>query len=111
MAVIKSSPVSSSPQSYNSELKKASNKRSRRVEQLLEAIEILGFKPPADIHYGEIRNQLQKVGTPIEPNDLLIAAHALSENLSMYLICLLKIGCGKFIQIHLNSHDKLIIVT
>ena len=63
--------------------KKASNKLSHRVKQLSEAIEILDFKPPADVHYGEIRNQLQKAGTPIGPNDLLIAAHALSENLIM----------------------------
>ncbi len=63
--------------------KKNSKQLTQRVEALLEAIEILDFKSPADSHYGEIRNYLQKAGTPIGPNDLLIAAHALAENLVM----------------------------
>lgn len=63
--------------------KKASAPLTQRVESLLESIQILDFKPPADVHYGEIRHFLQKSGTIIGPNDLLIAAHALSENLIM----------------------------
>jgi tRNA(fMet)-specific endonuclease VapC len=60
---------------------KDSSVLTQRVEDLLEAIQILDFKSPADRHYGEIRNYLQKKGTLIGPNDLLIAAHALAENL------------------------------
>ncbi len=63
--------------------KKASDQLTQRVESLLESIQVLDFKTPADIHYGEIRHFLQKSGTIIGPNDLLIAAHALSENLIM----------------------------
>ncbi len=63
--------------------KKASDSLSQRVEHLLESIQVLDFKPPADRQYGEIRNYLQKSGTIIGPNDLLIAAHALAENLIM----------------------------
>lgn len=63
--------------------KKASEKLKSRVESLLESINILNFKAPADLHYGKIRHQLQQAGTPIGPNDLLIAAHALAENLIM----------------------------
>lgn len=61
--------------------KKGSDQLSQRVEDLLEAIEVLDFKPPADVHYGNIRHHLQSAGTPIGPNDLLIASHALAENL------------------------------
>jgi tRNA(fMet)-specific endonuclease VapC len=61
--------------------KKSSVQLTERVERLLESIEVLNFKSPSDIHYGEIRHYLQKAGTPIGPNDLLIAAHALAENL------------------------------
>jgi tRNA(fMet)-specific endonuclease VapC len=60
---------------------KDSSVLTQRVEDLLEAIQILDFKSPADRYYGEIRNYLQKKGTLIDPNDLLIAAHALAENL------------------------------
>ena len=63
--------------------KKASDQLTQRVESLLESIQVLDFKTPADIHYGGIRHFLQKSGTIIGPNDLLIAAHALSENLVM----------------------------
>ncbi len=63
--------------------KKASKQLTWRVASLLESIQVLDFKPPADISYGEIRHFLQKSGAIIGPNDLLIAAHALSENLIM----------------------------
>ena len=49
-----------------------------RVDQLLEAIEILPLEAKADLQYGRIRVQLEKAGTPIGGNDLLIAAHVLA---------------------------------
>jgi tRNA(fMet)-specific endonuclease VapC len=51
-----------------------------RVDQLLTAIEILPLEPEADRHYGRIRAELEKTGTPIGGNDLLIAAQALAMN-------------------------------
>ncbi len=64
--------------------KKASDQLTERVESLLASIQILDFKPPADLlHYGELRHLLQKSRIVIDPNDLLIAAHVLSENLIM----------------------------
>jgi tRNA(fMet)-specific endonuclease VapC len=36
-----------------------------------------------DQHYAAIRTQLEQAGTPISPNDLLIAAHALALNLTL----------------------------
>ncbi|MDR3475976.1 MAG: type II toxin-antitoxin system VapC family toxin [Devosia sp.] len=49
-----------------------------QLEQVLGALEILPFEEPADIVYGQIRAQLEAAGTPIDGNDLLIAAQALT---------------------------------
>lgn len=46
-----------------------------RLTQLLERFEILPLEAPVDAHYAEIRRLLEQSGTPIGPNDLLIAAH------------------------------------
>ena len=58
--------------------KKRSSRLTTRVEQLLERMEVLPFGAEADRHYGELRARLERRGTPIGPNDMLIAAHALS---------------------------------
>ena len=49
-----------------------------RVDQLLNAIDILPLEPKADEHYGRVRSQLEKAGTVIGGNDLLIAAQVLA---------------------------------
>ena len=49
---------------------------AERVEILLQSLEILPLDKEVDRHYAEIRWQLERLGTPIGPNDLLIAAHA-----------------------------------
>ena len=58
--------------------KSGSSVLAQRVDQLLEAIEVLSLEPKADTHYGRIRAQLEKSGTPVGGNDLLIAAHVLA---------------------------------
>lgn len=58
--------------------KSGSSILAHRVDQLLEAIEVRPLEPKADVHYGRIRMQLEKSGTPIGGNDLLIAAHVLT---------------------------------
>lgn len=52
----------------------------KQVQAVLSAMEILPLEPPADAMYAELRHALERAGTPIGPNDLLIAAHALSED-------------------------------
>lgn len=47
-----------------------------QMDAILSAIDILPYDLPADLHYGEIRAHLEKIGQPIGANDLLIAAHA-----------------------------------
>ena len=51
---------------------------SQRLDRFLLPLEILPFDESAGRHYGEWRVALRRRGQPIGPNDLLIAAHALS---------------------------------
>ncbi len=64
-------------------VKSGSEKFSDRVELILSAIEILPLKAPADHEYSKLRHFLTSKGTPIGPNDLLIAAHALGTGLTL----------------------------
>jgi len=63
--------------------KKGSRLLSAKVDQLLAHIEVLPLDLDCDIHYGMLRMQLEKSGTPIGPNDMLIAAHARSLGLTL----------------------------
>lgn len=63
--------------------KRQSKKLSQQVDAILSAIEILPYQTPADTHYAKLRVSLEKAGTPIGPNDMLIAAHALSLGLTL----------------------------
>jgi len=60
--------------------KRASKTLTERVEIILSNIEVLAYDEPADQHYAIIRDYLEKNGTPIGPNDLLIAAQVLATN-------------------------------
>lgn len=61
--------------------KKGSPQLSERVEILLESLEILPLDKDSDRQYAEVRSHLDRLGTPIGPNDLLIAAHTLALDL------------------------------
>ena len=63
--------------------KSGSQKLSERIDLILSAISVLPFETPADRHYAKIRQHLARQGTPIGPNDLLIAAHALALDLTV----------------------------
>jgi tRNA(fMet)-specific endonuclease VapC len=54
-----------------------------RVEAILAAMAIVALEEPADRRYGELRWHLERSGTPIGPNDMLIAAHALALGLTL----------------------------
>lgn len=56
---------------------------AQRVSLILSAMEILQLETPADHHYAAIRHHLTQRGTLIGPNDLLIAAHALANDLTV----------------------------
>ncbi len=63
--------------------KSGSRKLANRVDLILSAVEILSLETPTDHHYGKLRHHLTSQGTPIGPNDMLIAAHALSVGLTV----------------------------
>lgn len=53
----------------------------QQLDRIFELLPILSLEPPIDQQYAAIRKHLEQAGTPIGPNDLLIAAHALALNL------------------------------
>lgn len=58
---------------------RSSNARlEQAIEGILSRIEVLPFESPADVVYGSLRERLERSGTPLAANDLLIAAHALT---------------------------------
>ncbi|OFW07989.1 MAG: transcriptional regulator [Acidobacteria bacterium RIFCSPLOWO2_02_FULL_67_36] len=56
--------------------KRGSRKLTRQVEAVLGAITILPLDAGVDRHYAAIRTALEKAGTPIGADDMLIAAQA-----------------------------------
>ncbi len=63
--------------------KSNSTKLAERIDLILSALEILPLEPPADRQYAALRHHFTRQGTPIGPNDLLIAAHALASDLTV----------------------------
>ncbi len=60
--------------------KRNSPRLTAQVESILGAMEILPFDAPADCFYAQLRLALEQSGTLIGPNDMLIAAQALSSD-------------------------------
>ena len=52
----------------------------RLLQRFFEPFSSLPFDDDGADHYGRIRDQLQRAGTPIGPNDLLIASIAVASN-------------------------------
>lgn len=55
--------------------KKGSDALKERIALILSRINILPLEPQIDQIYGKIRADLERKGTPIGANELLIAAH------------------------------------
>ena len=64
-------------------LKSTSAKLAERIDLILSALEVLPLEIPADREYAALRHHLTRQGTPIGPNDLLIAAHAMALDLTV----------------------------
>jgi len=60
--------------------KKDSLRLIERIDAILQSVTVLPLEEGADRRYGRLRARLQRAGTPISGNDLLIAAHALATN-------------------------------
>lgn len=68
----------------NYDLAKQSTQALRQdTLDVLAQTTILDFDPPAALAYGKIRNQLERAGTPIGAMDMLIAAQAISADLTL----------------------------
>lgn len=63
------------------EKSQAVEKNRLALTMFLSAMQILSFDSSAAEEYGKIRAYLEQKGTPIGPMDMLIAAHAKSEQL------------------------------
>jgi tRNA(fMet)-specific endonuclease VapC len=55
------------------------------VEGLAEVISVHPLAPDVAEHYARLRSELERAGTLIGPLDMLIAAHALSLNLTLVI--------------------------
>lgn len=65
-------------------VEKSGSKRNAEVlEAFIAPLEVVSFEPAATLTYARIRSELEKKGTPIGAMDLLIAAHALSLDLTL----------------------------
>jgi tRNA(fMet)-specific endonuclease VapC len=51
------------------------------VEQFSARLEVLPFAPKAAVHFGQIRAEVERLGKPVGPLDMLIGAHARAEGL------------------------------
>lgn len=75
----------------------AEKRKSRRLTMLvdgtLERFPVLPLEAPFDQTYGRLRAQLEAAGRPLDGNDLLIAAHALS------LDCVMVTADRAFVQV------------
>ena len=51
------------------------------IEHFVARLEVLPFGGKAAAHYGQVRAELERGGTPCGPHDMQIGAHARSEGL------------------------------
>jgi len=75
------SAITLSELQYGISKSKHRKKNQLRLEEFLIPLEILIYDGKAAGAYGDIRFQLEKLGLPIGPLDLLIAAQAISRKL------------------------------
>jgi tRNA(fMet)-specific endonuclease VapC len=68
---------------YGVEMSPQRQRDELALSAFLQYVEVLDFPDPACVHYAKIRADLKKHGTMIGANDLLIAAHARSLDLTL----------------------------
>ena len=61
--------------------KNNSSRLKERIALILDNINVLSLDPPVDNYYAEVPTYLERQGTPIGGNDLIIAVHALTLDL------------------------------
>jgi len=63
---------------YGAEKSARSSENNRRLDRFFEDMPVVDFDARAASAYGSLRLHLEQEGTPIGPNDMLIAAQALA---------------------------------
>jgi tRNA(fMet)-specific endonuclease VapC len=66
---------------YGAEKSQRRLENARVVEEFTARLTVLPFSPQAAAHFGQIRAELERAGTPVGAYDLQIGAHARSEGL------------------------------
>jgi tRNA(fMet)-specific endonuclease VapC len=66
---------------YGAEKSDRRTENLRTVEAFAARLSVLDYGEKASAHYGDIRANLERAGTPIGAYDMMIAAHARSEGL------------------------------
>jgi tRNA(fMet)-specific endonuclease VapC len=51
------------------------------IEDFVARLDVLPFGTKAAVHYGQVRAELERAGTPCGPHDMQIGGHARSEGL------------------------------
>jgi len=51
------------------------------IEHFVARLDVLAFEAKAAAHYGQVRAELERAGTPCGPHDMQIGGHARSEGL------------------------------
>ena len=74
------STITVSELNYGVSKSKYQKQNNKRLEEFLAPFDILPYDENASKFYGKIRTQLEHEGKIIGPLDMLIAAHALSED-------------------------------
>lgn len=69
--------------SYGAEKSERRLENLQATEQFTARLDVLPFSPKAATHYGQIRAALERAGKPAGPHDMLIAAHARAEGLTV----------------------------
>lgn len=76
------SSITVSEFNYGVSKSKFKKQNEKRLQEFLTPFEILPYDENASKYYGEIRSQLERQECVIGPLDMLIAAHALSRDLT-----------------------------
>ncbi len=68
---------------YGAETSQFPERNLRVIEDFVSRLDVLSYDDKAAFHYGAIRADLERKGTPVGANDLHIAAHARSLGLTL----------------------------
>jgi tRNA(fMet)-specific endonuclease VapC len=66
---------------YGAEKSARAPENVEAIDEFVSRLDVLAFSSKAAKHYGQIRADLERAGTPVGAHDMLIGAHARAEGL------------------------------